>query len=237
MKKIVKPEGWHVKIPFIEKIEIFDIRTKVKNMPTVAVTNDLQTANVTIRLLLKPDERALVTLYQTLGKDYEERILPSIVNEITKTVLAQYNANQLITQREQVSRHIRERLIERALYFHILIDDVSITHLTYGKEYSAAIEAKQVAQQEAERARLLLDKANQDKRAAIARATGEARAAKLVIDAIEKNPQFIELKRIEAAKEVAHHLATSPSRIYLPSDLLILNLRRTDPIKIVQAQV
>ena len=74
---------------------------------------------------------------------------------------AQYNASQLITQREQVSMSIRTLLIQRAANFNMILDDVSITALTFGKEYTAAIEAKQVAQQEAERAKFVVEKAIQ----------------------------------------------------------------------------
>ena len=74
---------------------------------------------------------------------------------------AQYNASQLITQREQVSMSIRQLLIQRAAHFNMILDDVSITALTFGKEYTAAIEAKQVAQQEAERAKFVVEKAKQ----------------------------------------------------------------------------
>jgi regulator of protease activity HflC (stomatin/prohibitin superfamily) len=47
---------------------------------------------------------------------------------------------------------------------------VSITSLTFGKEFTAAIEAKQVAAQEAERAKFVVEKAEQDKRSAVIRA-------------------------------------------------------------------
>lgn len=67
-----------------------------------------------------------------------------------KSVIAQYNASQLLTQREMVSREIRRILTDRCLSFDIILEDVAITHLTFGKEYTAAVEAKQVAQQEAE---------------------------------------------------------------------------------------
>lgn len=55
-----------------------------------------------------------------------------------------------------VSRDIRRILTQRAGNFNIALDDVSITQLTFGKEYTHAIEAKQVAQQEAERAKFIV---------------------------------------------------------------------------------
>ena len=80
-------------------------------------------------------------------KDFDERVLPSISNEVTKTVLAQYNASELLTKREEVRLKIKQMLTRRAGDFKILLDDVAITNVQFSKEYTAAaVEAKQDAQ-------------------------------------------------------------------------------------------
>lgn len=109
----------------------------------------------------RPDEKHLPHIYQTLGTDFDDRILPSLGNEVLKAVVAQYNAEELLSKRSHVSIQIREELLQRSSKFNLILDDVSITHLTFGTEFAKAIEHKQVAQQEAETQAYLVAKADQ----------------------------------------------------------------------------
>jgi prohibitin 1 len=133
-----------------------------------------------MRVLSRPVTEKLPVIYTKLGLDYDERVLPSIGNEVLKAIIAQYDAESLLTLRDKVSKEIRDSMNQRASEFNIRLDDVSITHLQFSNEFASAIEKKQVAQQDAERFKYVVMKSEQERLAAIIKANSEADAAELV---------------------------------------------------------
>jgi len=120
-------------------------------------------------------------------------------------------------------------LTRRALKFNLILDDVSITHVTFSPEFTHAVEAKQVAQQTALRAAFLVDQAIQEKQSIIVRAQGEAKSAELIGEAMRQNKGFLELRRLEAARDIAQILGgdgkggVGQNKVMLDAQSLLLN--------------
>lgn len=127
---------------------------------------------------------------------------------------------------QMVSQKVSDELTERAAQFGLILDDISITHLTFGKEFTQAVEMKQVAQQEAEKARFLVEKAEQMKKSAVISAEGDAAAAELLAKSFaESGDGLVELRRIEAAEDIAYQLSRARGVSYLPGNQsTLLNL-------------
>jgi len=222
----ISDEGTHLFIPMVQTPIIYDVKTLPKVLRTSTGSKDLQTVNLTLRVLYRPVQSALPKIYQELGVDYDSVVLPSITNEVLKAVVAKYNAEELITKRTTVTSEITRQLVERASNFSIILDDVALTHLTFSTDFTEAVEQKQIAEQRAEMARFAVEKAEQIKLANIIKAEGDAQAAKLVADAMnECGEGLIEMRKLEASFEISRDLSRNQRVTYLPNQQgMLLNM-------------
>ncbi|CAF4253764.1 unnamed protein product, partial [Rotaria sordida] len=131
VKLDVIEEETHFMISWLHRPIIFDIRARPRSVPSITEIKHLQTINITLRILYRP----------------RAELSPNIFLQIW----SQFDAIELITQRTLISQRISELLIERTAQFGLLLDDISITHLSFEPEFTSAVELKQVAQQDAEK--------------------------------------------------------------------------------------
>lgn len=100
-------EGTHFRIPLIQEAVVMDIKSKPRVIHSTTGTKDLQMVNISLRVLSRPREEALPKILQSLGADFDDRVLPSLGNEVLKGVVAQYNAEELLSKRADVSGQIK----------------------------------------------------------------------------------------------------------------------------------
>jgi prohibitin 2 len=171
-------QGLHFKLPFIQGVTKMDIRTqKYTAAQLTAASKDLQNVTTTIAINYKLDSTQATTVYRTIGMDYMEVIAHPAIQETVKEITAKYNAEECITNRAAVKDAIATALIERLSVRGIITESVNITDFQFSPEFTAAIEAKVVAQKQIETAQNTLERMRVEAEQAVVVATGQANAA------------------------------------------------------------
>uniref|UniRef100_A0A2K6T7Q2 Prohibitin n=1 Tax=Saimiri boliviensis boliviensis TaxID=39432 RepID=A0A2K6T7Q2_SAIBB len=219
VQDIVVWEGTHILVPWVQKPIIFDCRSP----PLITGSKNLQIVNSSLRILFRPVTSQLSRIFTSIRGNHDEPVLPSITTEILKSVAVRFDAGELITWGELVSRQVSSDLTDQAATLGLILEGVSLTHLTFGKEFTEVVEAKQVAQQEAERARFVVEKAKQQKKAAIISAEGNSKAAELITNSLATaGDGLVELRKPEAAEDITYQLSDSRNSTCLPAGQFML---------------
>ncbi len=182
----LKQEGFHLIAPFLQEVILMEVRTQKEQSEASAASKDLQIVSTTLALNFRVDPDRVHTLYRNVGTEYKARIIDPAVQESIKVVTAQYTAEELIKLRARVKSEVELDITERLGAYNILVEPagLSITNFDFSPEFNKAIEQKQVAQQQAEQQRYILQKAELEKQTAITIAEGKSESAKLNADAL-----------------------------------------------------
>ncbi|HUH98819.1 MAG TPA: prohibitin family protein [Anaerolineales bacterium] len=196
VQRIVQP-GFGTKIPFIEDVVKMDVRTQKDQTDATAASSDLQQVTSTIAVNYNLDPAYASTVYQSVGTDYADILIAPAIQNIFKATTAQFTAEQLIDQREQVRASAEAALKTQLIQYHVLVLNFNIVNFNFSDQFNQAIEAKQVAQQQVETAKQLLAKAQVDAQTAVAQAQGQADAQKALKDAGSLTPEYLEFLAIQ----------------------------------------
>lgn len=143
----VMTEGFHFKVPFVQQVENISNKIQKNEVEAAAVSKDLQTVSSNVAVNYRISNAASASIYQNIGRSYEDVVLLPAVQESMKSVSAKYTAEELITKREAVSQEIKDTLESKVTEYGIIIEKFNIVNFDFSAEFNAAIEAKQVAEQ------------------------------------------------------------------------------------------
>lgn len=188
-------EGLHFRVPIVQSIVEIDVKVKKNETQANASSQDLQSISTNIALNYHLDPTKVHLLYKTVGVEYERNIIDPAVQEVVKKVTAQYTASELITKRGDVSSKIKDSLDERLSKYYVIVDDFSIKDFQFSKAFAEAIEAKQEAEQLAQKAERDLQRIETEAKQKIATAKAEAESQRLKNQTV--TPLIIQQQAIE----------------------------------------
>jgi regulator of protease activity HflC (stomatin/prohibitin superfamily) len=178
-------EGFSLVAPWgFNNVTEYDIKTQKESATVTAASNDLQDVTAEVVVNYKLNRGDVSKIHQTLGPDYKDKVITPAVSETFKASSAKYTVSQLITDRPALKADVIKQLKERLEPRGIVVEDVSLTDFKFSESFSKAIEDKQVAQQNAERAKFNLEAAKTD---------AEAQAAQ----SKSLSEEYLRLKTIE----------------------------------------
>jgi prohibitin 2 len=169
-------QGLHYKVPFAESVWVADVRTQKEQVDSSAASRDLQEVKTTIALNYRLDADRAPSVYREIGPFYKQRIVDPAIQEAFKFATAQFNAEELITQRERVKNLARDFLKERLGTFHVVVEELNIVSFEFSRAFNDAIEAKQVAAQRVLEAQNVRERARVEAETSVIAAQGEANA-------------------------------------------------------------
>jgi regulator of protease activity HflC (stomatin/prohibitin superfamily) len=156
-------EGMHLVWPWgINGVTVYDIKVQKETVRSSAASEDLQDVSSEIVLNYRLNRGSVSTIHQTIGRYYVDTIISPAINEVFKAASAKYTAAELITERNTLKAEAQETLAKRLESYGITVEQLSITNFSFSDSFAKAIEDKQVAQQNAERAKFNLDAAKTD---------------------------------------------------------------------------
>ncbi|MEI7481972.1 MAG: prohibitin family protein [Elusimicrobiota bacterium] len=189
-------EGLHFKVPLMESIIKFSIQIQRADIKTQAFSKDLQTMNVHLVVNHRIQKGTVISIYRNLGPSYVETVVDPTVQEIFKSIAAQFSAERIIADRNVLVEQINVSAKEKLMKQEIIVTDISVVDLDFTEQFLKAVEDKQVADQQAQMSGKLVEKAKRDAEQQIAKSRGEAEALRMQREQV--TPSLIELRKVDA---------------------------------------
>lgn len=189
--------GLHLKVPVMQTIAKVSTQTQKITVSEECYTKDVQTATLYCEINYNVIPLKTARLYTEVGRNYEDKVIMPVIRGVIKNVIGTYDATNIVNNRENIrvviERNIREELSDK--YFENIF--IQLSNIDYAEQFEKSILEKQVAEQEALRAKNVTVKIQEESNQKIIAAKAEAEALELKARALEKNSKLVELEAIQ----------------------------------------
>lgn len=190
------PEGFGMKAPFITSIVTVNIRQKTQAVSADCFSSDLQQVKIDLRVLYRVPEAAVVQIYREFAGDPFDSLIAPRVQEAIKEVTALLTAEQIVKSREEIKKNALASATKK-IGSLLIVEDIVVRDIVLSPELEKAIEAKMVAEQQANQARFTQVQTQVEAETAVISAKGEAEAIRVRGDALRQSPAFLRWKIVE----------------------------------------
>lgn len=219
----IKEEGLYFKIPFADQVVLMSTQIQKYTTPVGASSKDLQVVTTEVTLNYRLDPGRVGETYRNLRQEYESRIIQPYIQEAVKSTTANFDAEQLITQRPAVKDKLQVLMTDRLAPLGMDVVQLSITDFQFSKTFQESIEAKVRAVQQALEAENALKRVEFEARQAVTKAEAEAKG--LELQKAQVTPQLLELRRIEVQRSAVEKWnGTMPTTVTAGGPVPILDV-------------
>ncbi len=202
--------GIYFKYPFVDSITYIDTRIKKGAISTEAFSKDLQTVDIEVALNYRVLDA--LSLFKNVGEDYHTIVIDPLTQESVKAVIAKFTAEDLTQQRHAAKEWVKQDLKASLRDVYIELVDFNFIHVDFHKDFIHAIEAKQIAEQQAKQAKFLTEKVKEEMTQARLRADANAYTMKVQREIVDD--RVIELKKIEKWDGKLPHIVTNGTPLF-----------------------
>ena len=197
VQDIVFDEGLHLITPIVTSVKTLSVRVQKNDVDAEVFSKDLQDIDMDVAVNWHINPDIVNQIFQRVGDEEQIvfRIITPAVSEVVKAATAKKTAEEIIAKRTELKQEIDRELKERLVNYGVIVDDVSLVNVAFSPEFAKAIEAKQIAEQEAKRAEFEALKAEKQAQADINRAKGQAEAQRLQRQTL--TPELLQKQAIE----------------------------------------
>jgi regulator of protease activity HflC (stomatin/prohibitin superfamily) len=169
------PAGLQVVTPIAEQVVLIDVRVKPHPFEEItAASKEYQIVKLTGNLNYHIDPLEAWDLYKLVGTDFAEKVVDPAFNDFIKEVVPTYQIGEILAKRDEIRTRAKKALGDNLARYHLIVDDIYISNIAFSTGYEAAIELKQVAQQQVETERQILAQKQIQAQQRVAEAQGAA---------------------------------------------------------------